>query len=48
MNKQREDGEEALKQTEKVIPIDQGKNSGVQVTPESEAEKNKSLHGEGE
>ena len=36
VNKHREDGEEAIKRSNKVVPIDAGRdNESVQVTPDS-------------
>jgi len=46
VNNHREDGEEAMKHTSKVVPIDAGRNSAsVQRTPVSEpsSEKNKAV-----
>ena len=51
VNQHREDGEEAMKRTGKVVPIDSGKNrEGVQVTPDSNSrsEKAKSKPNESE
>lgn len=49
VNKHREDGEEAIKRTSNVVPIDSGKNrEGVQVTPDSEARSEKEKSGRNE
>ena len=42
VNRHREDGEEAIKRTGKVVPIDAGKGSeSVQVTPDSKSQSEK-------
>ena len=39
VNKHREDGEESIKQTGKVVPIDSGKDrESVQITPDPKPE----------
>ena len=48
VNKHREDGEEAIKRTSNVVPIDSGKNRGVQVTPDSESRSQKEKSGRNE
>ena len=51
VNRHREDGEEAVKRTSKVVPLDAGENSeSVQVAPESKSrlERNKPVGRKGE